>query len=323
MKKRRFLYICMILLLLCGLLGCTNHEKPADEEVVEENTIDTEEVVEQDDKDENDTSITCMSFNVQGINTQDYLPAAIRAPYIAEYIKNVGVELAGLQEAGSHTYDWTGRFFELVCEDGQYGAIKIGDEPVFQDTTQREDGRVSNSAGLMILYRTDRFELLDHGAQRYTSTESQERYFQWAKLRDVKTDKTVFVTNTHWSIDWDENGKLSVSAGIEHRTKQANELRAFWENVVGDNVLFATGDYNCNQISDWLIYLGKGIYKEGNEAYGWKGTPDLHIDNIFINTEQMDVADYYMSEDRLMMEGVAYRFSDHEPVILKATYKTN
>ena len=62
------------------------------------------------------------------------------------------------------------------------------------------------------------------------------------------------------SIDWDEKGKVSPQAGDIHRTKQANELRTFWEEKVGDSLLFATGDYNCQQNSQWLRLAAKEAY---------------------------------------------------------------
>ena len=51
--------------------------------------------------------ITCMSFNVLGVdNVEGYLPSEIRAQYLETFINESGIDLIGLQEAGSHSYDY-------------------------------------------------------------------------------------------------------------------------------------------------------------------------------------------------------------------------
>lgn len=264
--------------------------------------------------------IKCMSFNILGIDGYDgYLPVEVRAQHMQTYLNDSGMDLIGMQEAGSHDYDWQEYFVSKLERDGVYKAVTIGAEKAYDEQASRYPaGRVSNSAGLIILYKADRFELLETGSQRYSSTELQERYYQWAKFTDTYTGETVFMTNTHWSIDWDENGKVSAEAGDVHRTKQADELRTFWEEQVGDSLLFATGDYNCQQDSEWLQLAAKGVYKPVDIIMG---NEEQHIDHIFLNTDRVEVVEHQFLSDRIVLEDGEHRYSDHDPFVVTVKYK--
>lgn len=269
----------------------------------------------------NNMEIKCMSFNILGIGNQEgYLPVEVRAQHMQTYLNESGMDLIGLQEAGSHDYDWQNYFVQKLERDGIYKAVCIGNEKAYDEQASRYPaGRVSNSAGLIILYKADRFELLESGSQRYSSTELQERHFQWAKFTDTYTGETVFMTNTHWSINWDEKGKVSPEAGAIHRTKQANELRTFWEEKVGDSLLFATGDYNCRQNTEWLQLAAKGAYKPVDIIVG--NEEELHIDHIFLNTDRVEVVEHQFLSERIVQEDGEHRYSDHDPLVVTVKYK--
>ena len=240
---------------------------------------------------------TCMSFNILGCDDAGkdlYAPSEIRCEYIADYLCKMKTDIVGIQEAGSHhrLYDWITNLSQRIDDNGLYSVAKMDDEKEFYATTQTfEDKKVPLSVGLIILYKKDKFDLIERGAHRYSTDELQERYFQWVHLRDKLNGRDIFVTNTHWSVNWDKNGKVSLEAGAIHRTKQANELREFWESKVGNNILFATGDYNSRQDSEWIALAGSGIYKR-SDAVGDKdwGLGD-HIDHIFINPNVVTVDD--------------------------------
>ena len=274
-------------------------------------------------KEEKDMTIKCMSFNILGVEGYEgYLPVEIRAQHLQTYLNESGMDLIGLQEAGSHDYDWQEYFVGRLERDGIYKAVTIGAEKSYDEQARRyppyPPGKVSNSAGLIILYKPERFELLESGSQRYTSTELQERHYQWAKFLDTYTGETVFMTNTHWSINWDEKGQFSLEAGASHRTKEANELRTFWEEKVGDSLLFATGDYNCRQNTEWLQSAASGIYKPVDIIMG---NEELHIDHIFLNTNRVEVVDYKFLHDRIVLEDGEHRYSDHDPFVVTVKYK--
>lgn len=264
--------------------------------------------------------IKCMSFNILGIDGYDgYLPVELRAQHMQTYLNESGMDLIGLQEAGSHDYDWQSYFAQKIERDGIYKAVTIGTEKAYDEQASRYPaGRVSNSAGLIILYKADRFELLETGSQRYTSTELQERHYQWAKFTDTYTGETVVMTNTHWSIDWDENGKVSAEAGDTHRTTQAKELRAFWEENAKGCLLFATGDYNCQQNSTWLQLAAEGEFKPADIILG---NDEQHIDHIFVNTDRVELVEHRFLNDRIVQEDGEHRYSDHDPVFVTVKIK--
>ena len=285
----------------------------------------------------------CMSFNILGCDDAGkelYAPSEIRCEYIANYLSEIKSDIVGIQEAGTHhrLYDWMTDLSSRISESGFYSVAKMDEEAEFKKTTTTfQDKKVPLSAGLMILYRKDRFEIIERGAHKYSSDEKQERYFQWVHLRDSETARDVFVTNTHWSVNWDKDGKVSPEAGAIHRTKQANELREFWEKKVGNNILFATGDYNCRQNSDWMSLAENGIYKQAGNCGGKDWGLGDHIDNIFINPDVAKVEDLRFLDGKMDTSSIRgrhaqiyfwfgtsrvyerlnfERMSDHNPLLL-------
>ena len=291
---------------------------------------------------------TCMSFNILGCDDAGkdlYAPSEIRCECIAKYLNEMKTDIVGIQEAGSHhrLYDWMTNLSSLMYDNGFYAVAKMDDEEEFaRTTTTFSDKKVPLSAGLMILYNREKFALVEHGAHRYSSDELQERYFQWVHLRDKATDRDIFVTNTHWSVNWDQHGHVSPEAGAVHRTKQANELRTFWEEKVGDHILFATGDYNCRQNSEWASLAESGIYKQSVNVGGNDWNLGDHIDHIFINPHVTTVEDlrfldckldtssvkgrhtglyFWYSKDKVYEKLTFDRMSDHNPLLLTVSVK--
>ena len=291
---------------------------------------------------------TCMSFNILGCDDAGkdlYAPSEIRCECIAKYLSEMKTDIVGIQEAGSHhrLYNWMENLSRRIDENGVYGVAKIDDDEEFTATTQTfEDKKVPLSVGLIILYKKDKFDLIERGAHRYSTDELQERYFQWVHLRDKENDRDIFVTNTHWSINWDKNGKVSPEWGAIYRTKQANELRSFWEEKVGNNILFATGDYNCRQDSDWALLAENGIYKQAVNVGDKDWNLGDHIDHIYINPDVTSVEDlrfldctmdtstvkgrhtvlyFWYSKDKVYEKLKFDRMSDHNPLLLTVNTK--
>lgn len=291
---------------------------------------------------------TCMSFNILGCDDAGkdlYAPSEIRCECIARYLSEMKTDIVGIQEAGSHhrLYNWMENLSRRIDENGVYGVAKIDDDEEFMATTQTfEDKKVPLSVGLIILYKKDKFDLIERGAHRYSTDELQERYFQWVHLRDKENDRDIFVTNTHWSINWDKNGKVSPEWGAIYRAKQANELRSFWEEKVGNNILFATGDYNCRQDSDWALLAENGIYKQAVNVGDKDWNLGDHIDHIYINSDTTSVEDlrfldctmdtstvkgrhtelyFWYSKDKVYEKLKFDRMSDHNPLLLTVNVK--
>lgn len=298
---RRF--ICCLLLICCLLVACTPAE--TDEPILSDNS--------QTSSSAKGGSVTCMSFNVLAYNTGEQkleLPET-RAPYVAKLIREQNPDIVGIQEAveynGSRaSYDWCGGLQEALGDI--YDARTVLDE---------EDcyfGMMEITAGLMILYRKDRFQPEDSGCFEYTADGS--RYFQWIKLKDVKYNTSLYVTNTHLSI----NNK-GYEIGNANRTVEAEELLAFWESHA-DAPLFATGDYNCQSVEDPHLTLqrnGKFFpscdISEGEET-------GSGLDFCYVNVDHQTVKDYKrLSKSYQIEDGQYMDISDHDPIMTYAEYK--
>lgn len=256
--------------------------------------------------------ISCMSFNVLSWDTHQigYEEPAVRAPLVVDFILEQDCDIVGLQEVSeAHGYNWVATLSNGLSH--RYN-IRI--------LTQEEDSACTTmniSAGLMILYRKDRFEFLDSGCYEYY--EDCTRYYQWVKLKDKKSNRELYVTNTHWSInpDWDP------TYGDVQRCDEARELANFWETVVKDTPLFATGDYNSGeydnphitQLQDSEVFWPASMIAEQLDGVS-------SIDMVYINNRSMKALRHvlldrgYKTKDGDMID-----MSDHCPVIAYASYR--
>lgn len=259
---------------------------------------------------------SCMSFNILGSDSTETISRKIptrdiRCAPIVSLIQSYNADIICIQEAKhASSLNWLDLFTKNLSNS--YRSISYESEA---GTTQKL------STGLMILFKPDLFELVDHGYQDYSSTEKQPRSFIWARLRDLRENKIIYVTNTHWSINWDSEGNISIEAGDEHRTKQANELLSFWEREVGSAALLGCGDYNCSENTKWYDLLSRCEYKDAytvvenpSEKYG-RG-----VDHCFVNPESMCVTECQRIRDTFEYEGRMCRYSDHYPILLKVNY---
>lgn len=269
--------------------------------------------------------ISCMSFNVltwwKGYEHW-CMSEEIRQPESVKLILKYEPDLLGIQEADNYLSYWCDYLSARLQQTGIYRCLKMEDEAAYTKI-YKDHSRPHQlcSSGLMIFYRRERFDLLDHGGFQYTSADNQGRYFQWAKLKDKKTDQVVYMTNTHWAINYTEDAKPSVEAGDRHRTVEAKELLHFWETEVGDNLLFATGDYNAAYDSKWIDIARGGIYKEAQDVFDGKPITERKIDHCFINPNLQKVEECNFIKDTFVYDGVETHYSDHWPFWIKTSYK--
>lgn len=327
MKKYIVIWM-MILLLLLGACAPAA-ETPAGEGSTPDNTQTTDPVggAEETEGDETtveigDTPISCMSFNILAYNTggTKYPTPEERYKAIIPYILEQNADIVGIQEADeSHgneeikDFNWPSK----IAEDTKsvYTARRIDEEYEYGNK------QMNIAAGLMILYRTDRFELLNSGCTYFW--EDNGRWFQWVLLKDKKAGKEIYVTNTHWSIN--PMAADGVSRDIEQgnflRCSEAEELVTWWEENVKDKPLFATGDYNCTIDSDPQIqYLTRGIYGETCTA-ALESDGDSSVDFVYYNTKAMNIEKYQlMPRDYTFADGNKLAMSDHRSVLVHATY---
>ena len=141
-------------------------------------------------------------------------------------------DIIGTQE---HSYNWYVRFKKLFENmDGGEAFPKYG---MVGDTV---DGPNKVGGGRnAILYRVDRFDLVDTGTFWLTDTPDvpsgigHRRVCTWALLKDKQTEKTILVANTHLDHQNDQT-----------RVKQIKVLMDYMADKVGDYPFFLTGDFN-------------------------------------------------------------------------------
>ncbi len=211
---------------------------------------------------ENDISV--MSFNILERNTggTTYSAPHTRAPYVIATIKKYDPDIVGIQEAADATanndnLDWNGY---IATELGKLG---YGYRQLSQESAKpSSQGGMTIGAGLMILYKTDRFELKDHDSVQYGgsggvtgsyqgySHNDKSRFYHWVKLWDKEKQTYVYTFNTHLSINPSgisgASDAIHKQIGHHRRTQEIKELITHMKRVSTKYPCFATGDYNTH-----------------------------------------------------------------------------
>lgn len=288
-------------------------------------------------RDDLEADVSCMSFNVlhyNGSAVQNYASGSYvsRVACAVGQIQAYDPDIIGMQEAGSdgtHSEDWP---TDLKAQIGDtYTPIILTDQ-----TT--EISQMYITAALIIWYRTDRFSLLDSGAESYGScsvdcaTADKKRLFQWAKLYDNVENKTLFVFNTHLSTNHSAStcsvcadSAAGAAAGRAQRTAELRKLAAKIESLSANYPCFVTGDFNCNltgsaSYADQLTVLTDTGYLQSALT-----TADLQItsegkssiDHVFLNTNYLRCRKLVGSRESVN----SYMGSDHYPYIAYCDYR--
>lgn len=192
----------------------------------------------------------------------------------------------------------------------------------------RDDGKDAGEHSA-IIYRKDRFELLDHGDFWFSETPEIpskgwdatccNRICSWGKFKDKKSGKIFFVFNSHY----DHQGR-------EARHNSSLMLLERIQQIAGNHPVFATGDFNATPDDEPIqtIYdsavLNDSYLVTQQPPYGTEGTFSAYkldapmknrIDYIWV-TPGITVKKYGVLND--MQYG---RFpSDHFPVVIEASF---
>ncbi len=217
-------------------------------------------------------------------------------------------DIFGVQEAFRHQLN-------DLCELTQYACIG--------------EGRDGNDEGehSAILYKKERFDLLEHGDFWFSETPDRvglgwdatccNRICSWGKFRDRKSGKEFYFFNSHFDHQ-----------GIVARRESAKLLLAKVKEIAGGTPAFATGDYNATPESEPIqILQGDGLLKNAYDVtqqppYGTPGTYHGYhmdrealnrIDHIFV-TDKVKVLKY-----GTLNEIPNGKFpSDHFPIMIVA-----
>jgi endonuclease/exonuclease/phosphatase family metal-dependent hydrolase len=232
-----------------------------------------------------------------------------RKEMVNDLIRYHEMDIIGIQEGFKHQLD-------DIIEKGDYAYVGVG----------RDDGADAGEHSA-ILYKIDRFDVIDKGNFWYSETPDVpgkgwdaiccNRICSWAKFRDIKSGVEFFVFNSHY----DHQGK-------EARKNSSILLLKKIEEIAGDQTVFATGDFNAVPNAEPITIIrdsGKLIDSyliSEQKPYGTVGTTNSfrldapmknRIDYIWV-TPDITIKKYGVLNE--MQYG---RFpSDHFPVLIRA-----
>ena len=186
-----------------------------------------------------DTPIRFGNYNMREIMAVDTADRAFynRLPLIVKRITDYDFDIIGTQEV---TYEMRSALFEVL--GNTYNIFGSGRK------------NYANGEGTPIMYKRDRFDLLESGNFWLSETPdvpgsvswdcSQERLATWGKFLDRKTGKEFFYINTHF----DHRGPIS-------RTKAAELLLVKARELGGGLPAFFSGDFNTTISSNEISIL--------------------------------------------------------------------
>jgi len=255
---------------------------------------------------------------------------AQRCPRICDLINLEEFEIMGVQEAKSHQLKG---MLELLPE---YRAIGVA----------RDDGKERGEYS-PIIYKTERFTLLDHGTFWLAPDPTTPalgwdaaciRICTWGKFKDIQSGFVFWMFNTHM----DHVGVVARKEGAKLIINKIKEISKSSDKVI------LCGDFNVDQHSDVYNYVGsawnlKDAYEIAGSRLAWTGTmnsfsPDefseSRIDHIFLgpafkvshygiltNSYRSVISDKEKSQpnfpkEMLFKQSMVRYPSDHYPVMI-------
>lgn len=221
-------------------------------------------------------------------------------------------DIFGTQEGFKHQ-------LEGILELGNYAYIGAG----------RDDGKDAGEHSA-IIYKKDRFEVLDQGNFWFSETPDVpgkgwdatccNRICSWGKFKDLESGKTFYFFNSHY----DHQGKIARRESSKLLLKKIKEIAGTGE------VVFATGDFNAVPTDEPITTLaGDGLLKDSysiteEPPYGTVGTtnsfqidaPMKHrIDYVWV-TDGVAVKKYGVLNE----QQYSHFPSDHFPVMVVAEF---
>lgn len=176
-----------------------------------------------------DTSIKVLSQNLRCADDPNGNSIGERARRFKQFFEEYQPDLLGTQET---TAGWNNHLKKFG--GSEYGMVGCS-----------RDGREATSGEWnTILYRKDRFELLDSDTTWLSNTPTEAtkvegalclRICTWALLKDKLTGETILFANTHLDHSNDEV-----------RSAQMDILMDYLADRIGQYPFYLTGDFNCN-----------------------------------------------------------------------------
>jgi len=252
--------------------------------------------------------IESMAARFRDGNTGGALPWSVRLPEIRERIAGYSPDLIGLQE--THT-------------DTDIAAIV----PLTQYTLVSYHLANFHYGDAALLFKTDRFELLDSG-QIWLGPNpklpmsfgfrplAMIRYTNWAMLRDKNTGFTFMFVNTHF----DNAGANKEPSAILFREQIAKLAKGMPMIVTGDfNTTATTERYRRFTGADDNPPLLRNAYElAGKPPTATEFHPDRRIDHILAGGPCKVKAEIWFIDPRPLKNG--QRMSDHDPIVARLRF---
>ena len=263
------------------------------------------------------------TYNIRNANKGDSINGngwGQRSPYIAQLVQFHGFDIFGTQEGKYHQLQ------DLKRMMPGYDYIGVG----------RDDGKQGGEYSA-IFYRTEKFEVLDHG-DFWLSTETDHpnkgwdaalpRICSWGKFRDKETGFTFLFFNLHMD-------HIGVQARAESAKLILKKVKEFPEHLPA----ILTGDFNVDQNNESYTLLDQsGIMRDSYQIAEFRYAPNgttnnfdpnrfvsRRIDHLFL-TQEFKVKRYGILTDTYRSEVdskeakkqyVARTPSDHFPVMIE------
>lgn len=172
-------------------------------------------------------------------------------------------------EAGQHGFDIMA-FQE--CDDRIRVLAEARAEGLQGDWETLDGGRA-----IAVMYRKDRFTMLDHG-KRDVGEDSRKQYYgkrsaQWIRLRHLD-GTVVFFVNHHGPLPVSEDGGCTGTATAY------NILKLIGENAHSGDAIILTGDFNAKPSSSRIRELNKYLH------HVFAGHSMGGVDHIYSNCNQ-------------------------------------
>ena len=227
------------------------------------------------------TTMQVGSFNIRYENRRDSLNGngwGQRCPVIAQLVRFHDFEIFGTQE-GKH-----GPLEQLKGMLPGYEYIGVG----------RDDGKEAGEHSA-IFYKTELFDLLDHGDFWLSQTPEKpsvgwdaamERICTWGHFKVKSTKRDFYYFNLHMD-------HIGVQARMESAKLVVEKIR----EICDGKPVILTGDFNVDQTNPiYGVFTGSGILKDSYEAceirYALDGTANgfdpnsftkSRIDHVFVS----------------------------------------
>lgn len=252
-----------------------------------------------------DSPITVMSFNIRYGTAEDGADSwRHRRNLVFQTIRDMNPDLLGIQEA-------------LAFQVGELDSAVTGYHHV---GVGRDDGAESGEFAA-IMFKANRFELLDRGTFWFSDTpevpgslswgNSITRICTWVRLRDTRSGRSLYLFNVHWDHESQESRERSAQLLIHQiGTRSAP-----------DDPVILTGDFNAgeaNQAYRHLLTSGltdtfRAIHPYADSVgtfNGFSGTSTGEKIDAVLVSEGWDIVDA-----AIVRRNTAGRYpSDHFPV---------